>query len=83
LTQHNCTVFQECILTRPSFRQDRLPYNSLTLAVTNSVRFNFIYRAGSDIDVVYNDLQQAGVPHGLFTPSDRQFVVKMNDLVAG
>jgi hypothetical protein len=57
-------------------------YNSLTREVTNSVRFNFIYRPGSDIYIVYNDLQQTGVPQGLFTPSDRQFVVKMNYLLA-
>ncbi len=56
-------------------------YNSLTREVTNSVRFNFIYRPGSDIYIVYNDLQQTGVPHGLFTPSDRQLVVKMNYLL--
>jgi uncharacterized protein DUF5916/cellulose/xylan binding protein with CBM9 domain len=57
-------------------------YNSLTREVTNSIRFNFIYRPGSDLYVVYNDLQQTGVPHGLFTPSDRQLVVKMNYLLA-
>jgi uncharacterized protein DUF5916/cellulose/xylan binding protein with CBM9 domain len=57
-------------------------YNSLTHEVTNSVRFNFIYRPGSDLYVVYNDLQQTGLPHGLFTPSDRQLVVKMNYLLA-
>jgi hypothetical protein len=56
-------------------------YNSLTREVTNSVRFNFIYRPGSDIYVVYNDLQQTGMPQGLFTPSDRQLVVKMNYLL--
>jgi hypothetical protein len=56
-------------------------YNSLTREVTNSVRFNFIYRPGSDIYVVYNDLQQTGMPHGIFTPSDRQLVVKMNYLL--
>ena len=56
-------------------------YNSLTREVTNSVRFNFIYRPGSDIYIVYNDLQQTGVPHGIFTPSDRQLVVKMNYLL--
>jgi len=32
--------------------------------------------------VVYNDLQQTGLPHGTFAPSDRQFVVKMNYLLA-
>ena len=57
-------------------------YNSLTHEVTNSVRFNFIYRPGSDLYIVYNDLQQTGLPHGLFTPSDRQLVVKMNYLLA-
>ena len=57
-------------------------YNSLTHEVTNSIRFNFIYRPGSDLYVVYNDLQQTGVPHGIFTPSDRQVVVKMNYLLA-
>jgi hypothetical protein len=57
-------------------------YNSLTHEVTNSIRFNFIYRPGSDLYVVYNDLQQTGLPHGLFTPSDRQLVVKMNYLLA-
>jgi hypothetical protein len=56
-------------------------YNSLTREVTNSVRFNFIYRPGSDLYVVYNDLQQTGVPQGLFTPSDRQLVVKLNYLL--
>jgi hypothetical protein len=57
-------------------------YNSLTREVTSSVRFNFIYRPGSDIYIVYNDLQQTGLPHGTFMPSDRQFVVKMNYLLA-
>jgi hypothetical protein len=57
-------------------------YNSLTREVTNSVRFNFIYRPGSDLYVVYNDLQQTGLPYGTFAPSDRQFVVKMNYLLA-
>jgi hypothetical protein len=57
-------------------------YNSQTREVTNSVRFNFIYRPGSDIYIVYNSLQLTGVPQGLFTPSDRQFVVKMNYLLA-
>jgi len=57
-------------------------YNSLTNEVTNSVRFNFIYRPGSDLYIVYNDLQQTGLPSGTFAPSDRQFVVKMNYLLA-
>jgi hypothetical protein len=58
-------------------------YNSLTNEVTNSVRFNFIYRPGSDLYVVYNDLQQTGfAPAGTLTPSDRQLVVKLNYLLA-
>ena len=57
-------------------------YNSLTHEVTNSVRFNFIYRPGSDLYVVYNDLQQTGLPMSAFAPSDRQIVVKLNYLLA-
>ena len=57
-------------------------YNSLTHEVTNSVRLNFIYRPGSDLYVVYNDLQQTGLPTDVFKPSDRQIVVKMNYLLA-
>ena len=56
-------------------------YNSLTHEVTNNVRFNFIYRPGSDIYIVYNDLQQTGLPQAVFAPSDRQLVVKMNYLL--
>jgi hypothetical protein len=56
-------------------------YNSLTHEVTNNFRFNFIYRPGSDIYVVYSDLQQTGLPQSVFTPSDRQLVVKMNYLL--
>jgi hypothetical protein len=59
-----------------------MQYNSLTHEVTNSVRFNFIYRPGSDLYVVYNDLQMTGLPHDTFAPTDRQFVVKMNYLLA-
>ena len=57
-------------------------YNSLTHEVTTSVRFNLIYRPGSDLYVVYNDLQQTGLPHETFGPSDRQLVVKLNYLLA-
>ena len=56
-------------------------YNSLTREVTNNLRFNFIYRPGSDIYVVYSDLQQTGLPQAVFAPSDRQLVVKMNYLL--
>jgi hypothetical protein len=35
--------------------------------------------AGSHI--VYNDLQQTGLPQAVFAPSDRQLVVTMNYLL--
>ena len=57
-------------------------YNSLTHQVTNNVRFNFIYRPGSDLYIVYNDLQQTGVAPGAFQVSDRQIVLKMSYLLA-
>ena len=57
-------------------------YNSLTNEVTNNVRFNFIYLPGSDLYIVYNDFQQAGLPQDVFRPSDRQIVVKMTYLLA-
>jgi hypothetical protein len=57
-------------------------YNSLTNEVTNSVRFNFIYRPGSDLYIVYNDLAQTGLPQDVFTPTDRQIAVKMTYLLA-
>jgi hypothetical protein len=57
-------------------------YNSLTNEVTNNVRFNFIYRPGSDLYIVYNDLQETGLPQNVFKPSDRQIVVKMTYLLA-
>ena len=57
-------------------------YNSLTHEVTNGVRLNFIYRPGSDLYIVYNDLQQTNLPHGAFVPGDRQLVVKLNYLLA-
>jgi Domain of unknown function (DUF5916)/Carbohydrate family 9 binding domain-like len=56
-------------------------YNSSTHEVTNSVRFNLIYRPGSDLYVVYNDLQQTGLPAGVFAANDRQFVIKFNYLL--
>ena len=56
-------------------------YNSSTHDFTNSIRFNYIYRPGSDLYIVYNDLQQTGLPSDVFAPSDRQFVVKMNFLL--
>ena len=46
-------------------------YNTQTHEVTNSVRFNFIYRPGSDLYIVYNDLQVTGLPLGTLAPTDR------------
>ena len=57
-------------------------YNSLTHEVTNSIRYNFIYRPGSDLYVVYNDLKQTSLSPGSFAPVDRQFIVKLNYLLA-
>lgn len=57
-------------------------YNSATHEITNSIRYNFIYRPGSDLYIVYNDLQQSQLPHSRFAPSDRQFVVKFSYLFA-
>jgi hypothetical protein len=56
-------------------------YNSLTSEVSNNVRFNFIYRPGSDIYVVYNDLSQTGLPADIFGRKDRQLVVKATYLL--
>lgn len=56
-------------------------YNTSTHEVSNNVRFNFIYRPGSDIYVVYNDLSQTGLPADIFGRKDRQLVVKATYLL--
>jgi hypothetical protein len=56
-------------------------YNSLTHEISNNVRFNFIYRPGSDIYVVYNDQSQTGLPVDIFGRKDRQLVVKATYLL--
>ena len=56
-------------------------YNTSSHEVTNNVRFNFIYRPGSDLYVVYNDLSQTGLPADIFGKQDRQLVVKMTYLL--
>jgi hypothetical protein len=56
-------------------------YNSSTQEVSNNVRFNFIYRPGSDIYIVYNDLSQTGLPADIFGRKDRQLVVKATYLL--
>lgn len=56
-------------------------YNTSSHEISNNVRFNFIYRPGSDIYVVYNDLSQTGLPADIFGKKDRQFVVKATYLL--
>jgi hypothetical protein len=56
-------------------------YNTSTHELSNNIRFNFIYRPGSDIYIVYNDLSQTGLPADIFGRKDRQFVVKMTYLL--
>jgi hypothetical protein len=55
-------------------------YNSLTRQLSTSVRYNFIYRPGSDIYVVYDELQadQLGRPQ----IRNRQFVIKTTYLLS-
>lgn len=57
-------------------------YNSSTHEVTSSIRFNLIYRPGSDLYVVYNDLERTNLPLGAFKPTDRQLAVKMTYLLS-
>jgi hypothetical protein len=56
-------------------------YNTSTHEISNNVRFNFIYRPGSDIYVVYNDLSQTGLPADIFGRKDRQLVIKATFLL--
>ena len=56
-------------------------YTTSTHEVSNNVRFNLIYRPGSDIYVVYNDLSQTGLPADIFGKKDRQLVVKATYLL--
>jgi hypothetical protein len=56
-------------------------YNSSTKELSNNIRFNFIYRPGSDLYIVYNDLSQTGLPADIFGKKDRQLVVKMTYLL--
>jgi len=51
-------------------------YNTSTYEFSNNIRFNFIYRPGSDLYVVYNDVVQTGLPADLFGRKDHQLVVK-------
>ena len=56
-------------------------YNTSTHEISNNIRFNFIYRPGSDLYVVFNDLSQTGLPADIFGRKDRQLVVKMTYLL--
>lgn len=56
-------------------------FNDLSHDLSNNVRFNFIYRPGSDIYVVYSDLSQTGLPADIFGKKDRQLVVKATYLL--
>jgi hypothetical protein len=55
-------------------------YNSLTKQVSASLRYNFIYRPGSDLYIVYDDLQ--GNALGRPEISNRQFVIKTSFLLS-
>ncbi|MEQ1910914.1 MAG: DUF5916 domain-containing protein [Vicinamibacterales bacterium] len=55
-------------------------YNSLTRQLSTSVRYNFIYRPGSDIYVVYDELQTDAL--GRPQARNRQFVVKSTYLLS-
>ena len=55
-------------------------YNSLTRQLSTSVRYNFIYRPGSDIYVVYDELQTDAL--GRPQTRNRQFVVKSTYLLS-
>ena len=56
-------------------------YNTSTHEINNNIRFNFIYRPGSDIYIVYNDLSQTGLPADVFGRKDRQFLIKATYLL--
>ena len=57
-------------------------YNSSSHELSSSIRFNYTYRPGSDLYIVYNDLRPTGLPPGTFGPSDRQLVLKLNYMLA-
>ena len=53
-----------------------LQYNSELRELNSSIRFHFIYRSGSDLYLVYNDLRRD--PLGLEEVRDRQLALKWN-----
>jgi hypothetical protein len=56
-------------------------YNDSTHEISNNIRFNFIYKPGSDLYIVYNDQSQTGLPADIFGRKDRQLVVKATYLL--
>lgn len=56
-------------------------YNTSTHEISNNIRFNLIYKPGSDIYIVYNDTSQTGLPADIFGRKDRQLVVKATYLL--
>ena len=59
-------------------------YNSSTEQWGTSARFNFIYRPGSDIFIVYDDVRREipGAPVGFTDFADRQLTVKVTYLLS-
>ena len=55
-------------------------HNSLTRQLSTSVRYNFIYRPGSDLYVVYDELQ--GNTVGIPEVRNRQLILKMTYLLS-
>jgi hypothetical protein len=55
-------------------------YNSTSQDISTSIRFNYIYRPGSDLYIVYNELRDNSVSRGF--AMDRQLVVKLTYLLA-
>ncbi len=55
-------------------------YDSSTRELSSSIRYNFIYRPGSDLYLVYNDLR-SDMP-GAELIRDRQLVVKLTYLLS-
>jgi len=56
-------------------------YNTSTSEVSTNIRFNFIYRPGSDLYLVYTDQIQTGLPADIFGRKDRQLVMKLTYLL--
>ena len=55
-------------------------YNSLTKQFGTSARLRYIFRPGSDIYVVYDDVRREAIAPSTFTFVDRQLILKMTYL---